>query len=95
MSLNAYFRGSVACHSQRRLSILRFRIFSAGRRGLYFDEKLFIVMLSSETSVLVVCTRFSPPKKGLRRVRVLYDFQARNSKELSVQKGEEVAVRKK
>ncbi|XP_078366164.1 epidermal growth factor receptor kinase substrate 8-like isoform X2 [Oculina patagonica] len=34
----------------------------------------------------------SPPKKGLRRVCVLYDFQARNSKELSVQKGEEVAV---
>lgn len=34
----------------------------------------------------------SPTKKGLRRVRVLYDFQARNSKELSVQQGEEVAV---
>ena len=37
---------------------------------------------------------FSPTKKGLRRVRVLFDFQARNSKELTVQKGEEVAVRK-
>lgn len=34
----------------------------------------------------------SPTKKGLRRVRVLYDFQARNSKELSVKQGEEVAV---
>ncbi|PFX30566.1 Epidermal growth factor receptor kinase substrate 8 [Stylophora pistillata] len=33
----------------------------------------------------------SPPKKGLRRVRVLYDFQARNSKELTVHQGEEVA----
>ena len=37
---------------------------------------------------------FSPPRKGLRRVRVLYEFQARNSKELSVSKGEEVAVGK-
>lgn len=34
----------------------------------------------------------SPPKKGLRRVRVLYDFQARNSKEVTVHQGEEVAV---
>lgn len=34
----------------------------------------------------------SPPKKGLRRVRVLYDFQARNSKELTVRQGEEVSV---
>ena len=36
---------------------------------------------------------FRPTKKGMRRVRVLYDFQARNSKELTVQKNEEVAVR--
>ncbi|XP_015761080.1 PREDICTED: epidermal growth factor receptor kinase substrate 8-like [Acropora digitifera] len=34
----------------------------------------------------------SPTKKGLRRVRVLFDFQARNSKELTVHRGEEVAV---
>ncbi|KAK2568293.1 Epidermal growth factor receptor kinase substrate 8 [Acropora cervicornis] len=41
---------------------------------------------------LSVC--FSPTKKGLRRVRVLFDFQARNSKELTVHRGEEVAPKK-
>ena len=66
--------------------------FSTLKIVIFYCIDLIGSILTLTLLLLLAC--FSPTKKGLRRVRVLYAFQARNSKELTVHQGEEVAVRR-